>query len=84
MCLGENLRFSHVQPTLEAVAVGKQQPSRSKHHDLGRVMAVEAVAQRWNDDGRNAVVVERNLVLVLAFVAINQAGRDFGEQLGLT
>ena len=81
MCLGENLRFSHVQTTSEAVAVGEHQARSAQQNNLCRVFRREGVAHRGNDGGGNAVVVERDFVLIFAFVAIDQTCRDFCKKL---
>lgn len=78
LCVEENPRFSHVRRELgessKPVPVRKQQPSRAQNHDLCRLVGGNVPSQRGDDGRRYAVVVKWNLVLVLAFVAVNQAG----------
>ncbi len=63
------------------MSVGKQKAGSPQHHDLHRVLAVEGITHRRNDSRSDAIVVERDFVLVFALIAVDQAARDFGKQL---
>ena len=55
-------------------------PAGSEQIDLAGDRRTVAPADPDSDPGREAVVVERDLVLVLALVAVEDAGRPFGVQ----
>jgi hypothetical protein len=76
--------FSRSDRFLEVTCVGEQNACCSKQKDLCSVFGGDGVAQRGNEDGGNAKVVEWNFVLCFSAVAVQQAYRQFGEELGVT
>src|SRR3954471_23371939 len=74
-------------PAAERIARSVQVDGELQHEagvaeqiDLEGERAGELPSEGGDDSGRKTVDVERNLVLVLALVAVEQANRPFGVQ----
>jgi len=65
------------------VAIGKQNTRGAEQHGLNGRIFFNVIADGWHDGRGEAIVVERDLVLVFAFVTLDKTDRNFGEQLGV-
>ena len=67
---------------LKLAPVREHQGRRAQKLELHRIVLGQFVTHRRNDGGIEAFVVQGHFVLLRRHIAVHDAARDFGEQLG--